>query len=238
MSTDTPAPPNDNHQPIARRRIRSYTLRQGRITESQHKALEDLWPIFGLETDQAFDARAVFGREAPTIVEIGFGNGESLARMATDAPDTHFLGIEVHRPGIGHLLLRLREAGLSNVRVYRGDAVEFLANRIPDGGLSGINLFFPDPWPKARHHKRRILNPEFARLVADKLKSGGIFHAATDWEDYARQMLEVLRDCTGLENTQADGGFTPRPAHRPPTKFEARGERLGHGVWDLVFVRR
>ncbi len=220
------------------RHIRSYTLRQGRVTEAQRKALETLWPIFGIEADQPFDAKFIFGNEAPVVVEIGFGNGETLAQMASASPDRNFVGIEVHRPGVGHLLLRLKEGEIPNTRVYSGDAVEILSKRIPDNSLAGINLFFPDPWPKLRHHKRRIVNPDFILLAARKLKQGGIFHAATDWEEYAQHMLGVLNDCAEMENTRANGGFSPRPDHRPLTKFEARGERLGHGVWDLIFVRR
>lgn len=219
-------------------RIRSYTLRQGRITEAQRRALENLWPIYGLEAGQALVPQSVFDREAPIIIEIGFGNGVSLARMAIESPDKDFVGIEVHRPGIGHLLLRLDEEEIPNVRVYCGDAVEILSEDIPDHSLDGINLFFPDPWPKIRHHKRRIVNADFTRLVARKLKQGGIFHAATDWEEYAHYMLEILGNCAELENPQIEGGFSPRSGNRPLTKFEARGERLGHGVWDMVFARR
>lgn len=226
--------PTDSPQ----RPIRSFTLRQGRLTEAQSKALETLWPRYGLEADQPFDARAVFGREAPVVVEIGFGNGETLARMAAETPDVDFVGIEVHGPGVGQLLWRLREGGLDNVRVYRADAIDILTHRMADASLAGIHLFFPDPWPKQRHHKRRLVNPAFARLVARKLKQDGIFHAATDWENYAQQMLGVLRDCAELENTGMEDGYAPRPAYRPRTKFESRGERLGHGVWDLLFRRR
>ncbi len=228
----------DGASPPARGRIRSYTLRQGRLTEAQRKALDTLWPIYGLEADRPFDAQSVFGREAPLIVEIGFGNGESLAQTASANPDRDFLGIEVHRPGIGHLLLRLKEGEISNVRVYCADAVEILSTNIPDHGLAGINLFFPDPWPKQRHHKRRLVNPEFIRLAARKLTQGGIFHAATDWEDYAQQMLDVLLNCAEMRNTRTENSFSSRPADRPRTKFESRGERLGHGVWDLIFARR
>jgi tRNA (guanine-N7-)-methyltransferase len=219
------------------RRIRSFVLRQGRLTEAQRNALETLWPIYGLDATQLFDARTAFGREAPVIVEIGFGNGETLARMAAARPDTDFLGIEVHRPGVGHLLLQLKERELTNVRVYCADAIEVLTQNIFVASLAGINVFFPDPWPKKRHHKRRLVNPDFIRLVARKLKYGGFFHAATDWEDYAQHMLGVLRECTELRNAQAENAYAPRPEYRPLTKFEARGQRLGHGVWDLIFTR-
>jgi tRNA (guanine-N7-)-methyltransferase len=222
---------------LLRRRIRSFARRQGRLTEAQRNALETLWPIYGLDADQSFDARTIFGREAPVVVEIGFGNGETLAHMAAAQPDTDFLGVEVHRPGIGHLLLQLKERELTNVRIYCADAIEVLTQNVSDASLAGINVFFPDPWPKKRHHKRRLVNPDFIRLVARKLKHGGFFHAATDWENYAQHMLGVLRECVEMRNTQAENAYAPRAAHRPLTKFEARGQRLGHGVWDLIFTR-
>lgn len=220
------------------RSIRSFTLRQGRLTSAQRHALETLWPIYGLDPDQRLDAQTVFGREAPIILEIGFGNGETLTRMADETPDRDFVGIEVHRPGVGHLLLQLKERGLENVRVYCADAVEILVHNVADASLAGINVFFPDPWPKKRHHKRRLINPEFIQLAAWKLKRGGLFHAATDWEDYAGQMLNVLEGCAELENREGSSLYSPRPQYRPLTKFEARGQRLGHGVWDLIFARR
>ena len=227
---------NSPEQP-AKKTIRSFVRRQGRITHAQNLALERLWPIYGLDPQEPFDARRAFSRDAPLIVEIGFGNGESLAQMAAASPDKNFLGIEVHRPGIGHLLLKIRALALDNVRVYCGDAVEMLQDKLEDGSLSGMQIFFPDPWHKKRHHKRRLITPEFARLAVRKLKIGGIFHAATDWEDYARQMLQVLEACEGLSNTAGKGSFSARPDHRPLTKFEARGRNLGHRVWDLIFVR-
>jgi tRNA (guanine-N7-)-methyltransferase len=233
-----PEPARNAAPSQSQRRIRSYALRQGRLTAAQRKALDDLWPCYGIEPDCAFDPSAAFGREAPVVVEIGFGNGESLAQSAASSPDTDFLGIEVHRPGVGHLLLRLSRDGISNVRVYCADAVEVLSNNIADHSLAGINLFFPDPWPKQRHHKRRLVGPDFIDLAARKLARGGIFHAATDWEDYAQQMMGVLLNCEEMKSTLAEGAFAPRPAHRPRTKFESRGERLGHEVWDLIFVRR
>jgi tRNA (guanine-N7-)-methyltransferase len=213
-------------------------LRQGRLTSAQRKALETLWPKFGLDASQPFNALVAFGREAPIIVEIGFGDGEALAQMASDQPDVDFLGIEVHRPGVGHLLLQLQERGLTNVRAYCADAVDVLSRNIDDSSLAGIHLFFPDPWPKKRHHKRRLVNPNFIRLVARKLERGGFFHTATDWEEYAQYMLSVLQNCSELENKEEKGAYTPRPPHRPLTKFEARGQQLGHNVWDLIFVRR
>ncbi len=184
------------------------------------------------------DLEALFGRNAPRTLEIGFGNGESLAAMAEAAPEQDFLGVEVHRPGVGHLLLRIEALGLENVRVISHDAVEVLEHHIPDRSLDRVLLFFPDPWPKKRHHKRRILQPAFVELVARKLRPGGIFHMATDWEEYAQQMLETMEAAAGFENVAGPGRFSPRPADRPATKFERRGERLGHGVWDLLFRRR
>ncbi|HYE34389.1 tRNA (guanosine(46)-N7)-methyltransferase TrmB [Methylocaldum sp.] len=201
--------------------------------------MDSLWPIYGLDAADTFpDYEAIFGRSAPLVVEIGFGNGETLAQLAGNQPQTNFLGIEVHRPGVGQLLLRLQARELSNIRIFCADAVEVLTNQIADGSLSGVNLFFPDPWPKKRHHKRRLVNPEFISLITRKLKSGGFFHAATDWEDYAQQMLDVLERCDQLENTAGETKFSPRPAHRALTKFECRGQKLGHGVWDLIFIRK
>lgn len=194
-------------------------------------------PRFGLDPARPLDALAAFGRDAPVFVEIGFGNGETLAQLAATQPEHDFLGIEVHPPGVGHLLLELQRRELSNVRVCVHDAVEVLERCIPDGSLAGLFVFFPDPWHKKRHHKRRLINPAFVRLAARKLGPGGIFHAATDWEEYALQMLDVLTACADLRNTAPSGGFSERPAYRPETKFERRGQRLGHGVWDLVFRR-
>lgn len=219
------------------RPIRSFVRRQGRITLAQNTALENLWPVFGLDTSQPFNPQEAFGRNAPLVLEIGFGNGESLAEMAAAAPEKDFLGIEVHRPGVGHLLLRVQELALGNVRVYCADAVDILRNRIGQGSLDGAQVFFPDPWHKKRHHKRRLINDEFVALLADRLKPGGVLHCATDWEHYAAQMLEVLEACPCLRNLAGKGHYSERPPSRPLTKFELRGQRLGHGVWDLVFER-
>jgi tRNA (guanine-N7-)-methyltransferase len=218
-------------------RIRSFVRRQGRITAAQRAALTELWPRFGLDPGLAFDPLAVFGRRAPLTLEIGFGDGGNLLAMALASPEEDFLGVEVHTPGVGHLLLQLEKHGLGNVRVYCADAVEVLERCIPDASLERILVLFPDPWPKKRHHKRRLVTPEFARLAAAKLTPGGPLHAATDWEDYAHWMLEVLNKCAELENLAEEGGFSARPAYRQPTKFEQRGRRLGHAVWDLVFRR-
>lgn len=222
-----------------RRTIRSYSLRQGRLTAGQQNALETLWPIYGLPSHRTLDAPAIFGREAPVVVEIGFGNGESLVQMALDQPDTDFVGIEVHRPGIGHLLLQLKDRAISNVRIYGADAVEILTQNVADESLTGVNLFFPDPWPKNRHHKRRLVNADFLKLIVRKLKPNGFFHAATDWQDYAEHMLGMLKACSGLRNSRGTppSPYSTRPLQRPLTKFEARGRRLGHNVWDLIFTR-
>lgn len=221
----------------AYRPVRSFVLRQGRLSNAQSRAREQLLPRFGVPYQpQNVDLEAVFGRRAPRIVEIGFGMGETTAAMAAAHPEKDFLGIEVHTPGVGSLLKQIEERGLTNLRVVQHDAVEVLQHMLPDGSLDGIHIFFPDPWPKKRHHKRRLIQPPLVRLLASRLKPGGYLHLATDWHDYAEQMLDVLAAEPQLENTGT--GFVARPAHRPQTKFEARGLRLGHGVWDLVFRRK
>ena len=226
-------PPSSPHRPI-----RSFVRREGRITKAQERALTELWPRYGVDAgDAPLDLCALFGRKAPVHVEIGFGNGDVLAAMAARHPEYDYLGIEVHRPGIGALLRRLEAAGLGNARVMRADAKEVLARNIPDAALSAVNIFFPDPWPKKRHHKRRLIQPEFAELVRRKLQPGGMLHLATDWRDYAEQMLDVLSQTPGFENTAGAGAFAPRPSVRPPTRFEERGRRLGHEVYDLSFRR-
>jgi len=220
-----------------RRHVRSFVRREGRITQSQQRALDNLLPRFGVPLDGLLDFDAVFGRQAPRTLEIGFGNGASLAKMASLAPEQDFLGIEVHRPGIGHLLLEIERYMLGNVRVICADAVEILEQHIAAASLDRVLLFFPDPWPKSRHHKRRILQPAFVALIHDRLKPGGVFHMATDWQPYAEQMLEVMEATPGFTNSVGRGEFAPKPDYRPETKFERRGLRLGHGVWDLVYVR-
>lgn len=218
-------------------KIRSFSRRQGRITAGQQQALTDFWDKYGLEPGIECRFSEIFGREAPVIVEIGFGNGDSLADMAEANPDCDYIGIEVHRPGVGHLIIQLEARELSNVRIFCHDAVEILARSIPDQSLEGVHLFFPDPWPKKRHHKRRIVKPLFVNLVTTKLTRGGYFHCATDWENYAKHMLAVLSNAPDLNNAEAGGGFSERPSYRPLTKFENRGLRLGHGVWDLIFKK-
>ncbi len=219
------------------REIRSFVRREGRITRSQQRALDELWPNYGLDADQSLELDRIFGRRATHTLEIGFGNGASLAAMAEQEPETDFIGIEVHRPGVGHLLLELERRELNNVRIICADAVQVLNNCLPDESLDRVLLFFPDPWPKKRHHKRRIVQPGFIGLLARKLKPGGILHMATDWEDYAGHMLAVMEDSGAFRNCAGQGNYSQRPAYRPVTRFEQRGQRLGHGVWDLLFER-
>jgi tRNA (guanine-N7-)-methyltransferase len=220
------------------RPIRSFVRREGRITPAQARALAELWPRYGIAAgDTPLDFSALFGRRAPMHVEIGFGNGVALADMAGQHPENNYLGIEVHRPGVGTLLRRLATDGLSNVRIISADATEVLARQIPDDSFSAIYLFFPDPWPKQRHHKRRLVQSDFTALAQRKLKIGGTLHLATDWTDYAEQMLAVLTNTEGLENAAGAGNYAPRPPERRLTRFEQRGQRLGHEVRDLVFQR-
>ncbi len=217
---------------------RSFVRREGRITRAQARALEELWPHYGIEPGDGPLALAdLFGRRSPTVLEIGFGNGTALTTMAAAAPELNFLGIEVYRPGVGALLRRLQERGLENVRVLMEDAVEVLRDRLVDASLDRILIFFPDPWPKKRHHKRRLLQAEFVALAAARLQPGGCLHLTTDWQDYAQQMLAVLTAEPRLCNLAADGGYCDRPDYRPATKYEHRGEALGHPVWDLIFRR-
>ncbi|QDY42969.1 tRNA (guanosine(46)-N7)-methyltransferase TrmB [Candidatus Pantoea soli] len=227
---------DENGRPL--RRIRSFVRRQGRLTKGQQLALDNYWPEMGVEYQaQPLDMVALFGREAPLVLEIGFGMGASLVTMAQNNPHQNFLGIEVHAPGVGACLASAKEAGVTNLRVMCHDAVEVLENMIPDNALRMVQLFFPDPWHKARHNKRRIVQVPFAERVLRKLKPGGVFHMATDWEDYATHMLEVMRSVDGFRNQSATNDYVPRPETRPLTKFEQRGQRLGHGVWDLMFER-
>lgn len=219
------------------RSIRSFVLRQGRMSGAQQRYMDEMLPKVGIPYRAApLDLDAAFGRQAPKILEIGFGMGETTARIATAHPGQDYLGIEVHGPGVGALCKLLAEGDICNVRIMQHDAVEVMRDMIADGALAGVHVFFPDPWRKARHHKRRIIQPDFVALVASKLAPGGYLHCATDWEDYAYWMLEVLAAEPALQNTAE--GFAPRPDYRPLTKFENRGLRLGHGVWDLVFRRR
>jgi tRNA (guanine-N7-)-methyltransferase len=218
-------------------RIRSFIRRQGRLTPGQQLALDNYWDKYCLDPGADTDFSQVFGRDAPLFVEIGFGNGESLSRMAAANPDKDYIGIEVHKPGVGHLLMLLNQQGLNNVRIYCHDAIEIMERKIADNSLAGVHLFFPDPWPKKKHHKRRIVRPSFIDLLVRKLKTGGYFHAATDWENYAGAMLAVLSVGQGLRNTSPTDDYCQCPEYRPLTKFEQRGLRLGHGVWDLIFIK-
>ena len=223
--------------PAFQRHIKSFVLRQGHLSPAQQRALDTLYPQFGIDyTGQPLDLAQAFGRTAPRILEIGFGMGQATAAIAAAHPEQDYLGIEVHGPGVGSLLKLVGENRLTNIRVIRHDAVEVVRVMLPAGCLDGIHVFFPDPWHKKRHNKRRLIQPAFVELLVSRLKTGGYLHLATDWEDYAVQMLEVLSACPALANT-ADG-YAPRPDYRPLTKFEQRGIRLGHGVWDLVFTRR
>jgi tRNA (guanine-N7-)-methyltransferase len=211
-------------------------LRQGRFSPAQQRAYADLLPRWGVPYRPVhLDWPSLFGRVAPVVLEVGFGMGETTANIAAGNPAIDYLGIEVHAPGVGSLLRQVDERALTNVRVISHDAVEVLRHMVPPASLSGVHIFFPDPWPKKRHHKRRLIQPEFASLVASRLATGGYLHVATDWEDYALQVLEVLSRTKGLRNSAQ--GFAPRPATRPETKFERRGLKLGHGVWDVVFTR-
>jgi len=222
---------DENGRPL--RRIRSFVRRQGRLTKGQQLALDQYWPVMGVEYQPApLDMTALFGRDAPLVLEIGFGMGASQ-----NNPQQNFLGIEVHAPGVGACLASAKEAGVENLRVMCHDAVEVLEHMIPDNSLRMVQLFFPDPWHKARHNKRRIVQAPFAELVHRKLKLGGVFHMATDWEDYATHMLEVMNSVAGYVNQSSTQDYVPRPETRPLTKFEQRGQRLGHGVWDLMFER-
>jgi len=227
------------------RRIRSFVRRQGRLTEGQQRAMDLYWSYYGLTLDDGMlNFSDVFGREAPITLEIGFGNGASLVEMAKCQPEKDFIGIEVHGPGVGSLINLAQSKGVKNIRVFHEDAIEVLAACIPENSLMGFQLFFPDPWHKTKHNKRRIVTQAFIQIMHKKLKSCATVHMATDWEHYAKQMLAVMNADDELENSLSEegiletGGYAPRPDYRPMTKFEARGERLGHGVWDLVFVKK
>ncbi|GAB2681478.1 tRNA (guanosine(46)-N7)-methyltransferase TrmB [Aliiglaciecola sp. 3_MG-2023] len=219
-------------------KVRSFVKREGRLTKGQAKALEEFWPTMGLlHADGKLDFAEVFGRSAPVVLEIGFGMGKSLVEMAANEPEKDFIGIEVHRPGVGTCMADANEQGVTNLRVFEHDAVEVLADCIADESLDRLQLFFPDPWHKKRHHKRRIVQPEFVQKLRSKLKIEGVFHMATDWENYAEHMLEVMQAAEGFKNLSENQDYVPRPDNRPLTKFEQRGHRLGHGVWDLMFAR-
>ena len=217
--------------------IRSFVLRQGRITAGQERAFAEHWPRYGLDASDALrlDARALFADDRDLNLEIGFGNGESLVQMAQATPDAGYIGIEVHRPGVGHALLAAAAAGLDNLRLIRHDAVAILRDHVADGTLARVQIYFPDPWPKARHHKRRIVQKPFTDLIWRKLRAGGEIHCATDWAEYAEWMRDVFASDDKWQNLGGADGYAPRPDGRPQAKFERRGERLGHGVWDLRY---
>jgi tRNA (guanine-N7-)-methyltransferase len=220
------------------RSIRSFVTRAGRITEAQQRALQELWPVYGVEFQpEPLDLPVLFGRNAPCTVEIGFGNGDNLIALASSHAERNYLGIEVHRAGVGRVLLSADERGLSNVKVICHDAVEVLGQQLAGESLDEVLILFPDPWPKKRHHKRRLIQGSFATLAASRLRRGGLLRLATDWEPYAQEMVAVLQGIPLLCNEAAAGPFIERPADRAPTRFERRGERLGHGVYDLAFRR-
>ncbi|AWB68988.1 tRNA (guanosine(46)-N7)-methyltransferase TrmB [Saccharobesus litoralis] len=220
------------------REVKSFVLREGRLTKGQQQALDDFWPTMGVNyAKQALDFSDLFANNNPVVLEIGFGMGASLVEMAANNPDKNYIGIEVHKPGVGACLKTADEQGVTNLRLFEHDAVEVLADMIADNSLARVQLFFPDPWHKKRHHKRRIVQPQFVQLLRSKLAVGGKFHMATDWQNYAEHMLEVMVQAEGFKNTATEGDYVPRPDYRPLTKFEERGHRLGHGVWDLIFEK-
>lgn len=224
-------------QEIHHRPIRSFVKREGKLTSGQQNSIDLLWPSHGVDlTKDLLDLDTLFGRSVPTVLEIGFGNGLSLADMAEEHPDLNFFGIEVHKPGVGSLLVQVKQRNLENIRVSHDDAVQVLDQQIPDGSLHRVQIFFPDPWHKKRHHKRRLIQTAFVEMLIEKLESKGRIHVATDWENYAEHILEVLSANPNLVNTATD--YAPKPDYRPNTKYEARGIRLGHGVWDLVFEKK
>ena len=238
MQRSDPPQPEQASTGVRHRTVRSFVLRAGRITDAQERALRDLWPAYGIDFAPAtLDLNAAFGRRAPRVLEIGFGNGDNLIALAGAHPERDFLGVEVHRPGVGRLLLEIDRRRLTNVRAICHDAVEVLERQIAPGVLDEVLILFPDPWHKKRHHKRRLIQPAFVTLVASRLAPGGLVRLATDWQPYAEQMLEVLSTCPALENLSPDRSFMPRWEERVVTRFERRGERLGHGVWDIAFRR-
>lgn len=233
--TSDDAPATSAEHP--KRTIKSYALRAGRMTLAQERAWNELWPRYGLDQAKAADLTAAFGRSAPRMIEIGFGAGEALVAFAQQHPDFDCIGIDVHKPGVGHLMLEVERRGLTNVRVVAHDAVEVLSDWLPEYGLRLAHVFFPDPWPKKRHHKRRLLQAPFIALLAKVLERGGELRLATDWEHYAMEILATMEASTHFTNVNGTNNFAPRPDTRPLTRFERRGQRLGHGVWDLHYRR-
>jgi len=229
---------NSNLEDLKNRRIRSFVLRQGRLTKGQERALATGWPQFGIDySESEINLSQTFGRaESKKILEIGFGMGESTAKIAQILPESDFITVEVHTPGVGSLLKLIQEQALTNIRIIQHDVVEVLQHMLPDSSLDGVHIFFPDPWHKKRHYKRRLIQAEFIKLLCSKLKSGAYIHVATDWQEYAEWILEALKAEVQLKNTAAD--YAEKPSYRPLTKFENRGIKLGHGVWDLVFEKK
>lgn len=227
------------NQPPHERRIRSFVVRTGRMTLGQQRGLQVYWQTHGLElTKGPLSLETCFAKVQPCVLEIGFGMGQSLLEQAQKMPETNFIGIEVHAPGVGKLLAQAGDLGLDNLKVYQADAIQVLEQAIPEASLAGVQVFFPDPWPKKKHHKRRIVQPPFVDLIHSRLQVGGHLHLATDWQPYAEHMLEVLQAASGWRNCAATGDYIERPSTRPLTKFEHRGHKLGHGVWDLLFERQ
>jgi tRNA (guanine-N7-)-methyltransferase len=221
------------------RKVRSFVKREGRLTKGQASALEEFWPTMGLNhSDGIIDFASLFNNSNPIVLEIGFGMGKSLVEMAKNAPELNFVGVEVHRPGVGACISLAQDEGVDNLKLFEHDAIEVLADCIPERSLTTVQLFFPDPWHKKKHHKRRIVSLEFVETIRQKLKVDGVFHMATDWENYAECMIEDMNSAPGYENLAVEGDFVPRPDSRPLTKFENRGNNLGHGVWDIQFKRQ
>ena len=236
MTGTAPQPPKPFTPNPGHREIRSFVLRQGRFTPAQQRAFDELWPRFGLDySGESRDYDTVFGRQALRVMEIGFGNGDALRFAARQDPARDYIGLEVHAPGVGRLLNALAEDDSDHVRLYHHDAVEVLRHEVAEGSLDEVRIYFPDPWHKKRHNKRRLIQPAFAELLVSRLRVGGRLHAATDWQDYAEQMWDVLDATPGLVNRAGPRGHVPRPDWRPQTHFETRGQKLGHGVWDLVY---
>lgn len=236
-----PGPDPTGQSRAGKRPVRSFVIRGGRLTPGQEKAIDRLWPRYGIDASPGAGPISypdLFGRTAPVIVEIGFGNGDATWQTAAAYPEQDFIGIEVHRPGVGRLLMALEKNEISNVRIACQDAVEFMAQSVPPASLAGIRIYFPDPWPKKRHHKRRIIQPPFVAQLARSLKPGAILHLATDWKPYAEHMTEVLAGSDQFTNLAKEGDYCPRPEWRPQTHFETRGQRLGHDVFDLMYQRQ
>ncbi len=230
---------NETENTFKKRTIRSFVVRSGRMTEGQQKAYDFNWETYGLHLETGLlDYQSVFGRVSDVVVEVGFGMGGSLVEMAKNSPEKDFIGIEVHPPGVAKLMMLAQEAEVKNIRVFCDDAIEVMANCIPNNSVSTFQLFFPDPWHKKKHNKRRIVQASFSEKIAQILKPSGTFHMATDWEPYAEHMMEVMEEQVAYVNVAGKGVYHPRPEWRPLTKFEQRGERLGHGVWDLIYAKK